>query len=245
MESPMSHQTFFTEQRHLNDSGVALYVDALTLHQTEKLPQDILHHVEQCEDCKSNVVGVADLMKDQHSQQIKKHPYFDAAPSLEEQFSQVYRIAAVFLLIIIGGALYLILFNHTTISTQVDTSQSAAIDSIHSQQDRGEKRTEQFAANFIPSANLDDLVKTEFRSAAFEVVSPQIGDIVRTPITFRWKNYNKPLKIKIVTNREVTLLTSMVNTNAFVTSKTFAPGLYYWKLEKDDELVYIGKFFVQ
>ena len=61
----------------------------------------------------------------------------------------------------------------------------------------------------------------------------------------RWKSEGRELKLKILTNREVTILTAIVTADTFFTSKKFEPGLYYWKLEADDELLFIGKFFVR
>ncbi|MFA6456595.1 MAG: hypothetical protein WCW40_07220 [Bacteroidota bacterium] len=243
----MTDQRFFSGEHHLNDYGVSLYVDAVLLDRTGELPPEITDHVEQCTACAAHVLEMCEIMQDVRLDRSVKHPFLDAAVKKPQRIVTMYRIAAVFLVGIFGGVLYYSLSDHKNNIAPDVAQHSLSVDST-----TGDKTTtaptstgDQFAANFTPSPNLDDLVQNEFRSESITIISPEIGATVSSPITFRWKSYDGPVKIKILSNKEVTLLTSIVEANSFVTPKPFAPGLYYWKLEANDELLFVGKFFIK
>lgn len=101
------------------------------------------------------------------------------------------------------------------------------------------------AGNFTPSQHLDDLVQTQFRSGSIDVTAPTINETVSMPITFRWGGTNQPLMLNILTNKEKKIFSIPVSTTFYVLQKQLQPGLYYWKLENEDELLFIGKFIVR
>ena len=243
----MTHHYRFALPKHLNEEEIALYVDAITLNKQERLPNTLLQHVEECEECKSSIIGVVDIMKDQHIDPATQHPYFVEEQARTAVYPLYYRVAAMFIIAAFIGSLYFVLMNPTMTQTPIISLQHDQTKSSHIQKELSSTKTatELYAANFTTSPNLDDLVRTKFRSSSVEVLSPQIGDIVHAPITFRWKPYEKTLKIRILSNKEITLLTSITQKNIFKTAKVFEPGLYYWKLEDNDELIYTGKFFVK
>ena len=47
---------------HLNEQEIARCVDALMNDQHGQLPEYMLNHVEECEECKVEVMGVLDLI---------------------------------------------------------------------------------------------------------------------------------------------------------------------------------------
>ncbi len=247
----MTSSKFFIHGNHLSENGIALYVDALKLERLHDLPETIRLHVEQCEECKMQIMEVSQLMNDKVYDKTMKHPYFDAQEQTSSPFSIVYRIAAIFVIAAFTATTYYLLFNgasdqHHDITVQhAPNIISADSARIEKKQSPPSPTSDLFAANFEESPNLEDLVQTEFRSTTINILSPAIGEIVRTPIIFRWKQYDKPLKIKILSNKERTLVASTVRGDSFTTTKKFAPGLYYWKLETDDELLFMGKFLVK
>ena len=54
---------FFYESGHLNDEGVALFVDALKLDTVNQIPEQIRRHVEDCAECKTSITGVLTLLE--------------------------------------------------------------------------------------------------------------------------------------------------------------------------------------
>jgi hypothetical protein len=241
-----STDQFFTDE-HLNDSGIALYVDAIVLDRTEALPDSVLSHVEECDTCKHQILQVAELVRMQPRNSTIVHPFFDAPIVQPTSFPVWYRIAAVFLVLVAAGTIFFLVntTEHTglpdmsTVRPAADTAKSVI------EMQTVEQSSALIAEHFAPSPNLDDLVQSEFRSAAVDVLAPSNGESVRPPITFRWRHSGHPMKLKVLSNKEITVLTAIVTADSFTTAKKFEPGLYYWKLENREELLFIGRFFVR
>jgi len=110
----------------------------------------------------------------------------------------------------------------------------------------GEKLKQLYAENFKPLPAMEGMLAYNARSASVKIISPQNGQNFQKEVFFQWENQeNKPFYLKIYSNRGVELFSSRVDTTQFVLTKKIDPGLYYWKLESDDELLYLGKFFVR
>ena len=245
MTTNSTHQPFFTADGHLDDNGTSLTVEALILDRFSELPGPITAHIEECDHCKEQVLGLFELMKEQPLDRNIPHPYFDQAPHTIVRFPGYLRMAAVLALALFTGTVFFLL---SIRSAQQPPPLQTAIPSAVVPNDTGSsapERTELLAEHFIPSPNLDDLVHSEFRSESIEVLAPETEAIVHSPITFRWKEYPRAVILKVLNNRDITVLTTNVKGNRFVTSKNFPQGLYYWKLEDKGDLLYVGKFFVK
>ncbi len=243
----MTQSPFFTSDRHLSETGLALYADALQLHQLDTVPKDIIQHLEQCQECKHHIIGISDLMNSEPYRQTVLDQPQTRWISLIERYPSAYRFAAVFMLAAFAGTLYFVMPVKRSVQPDSTAEKSNTLPAPEQQKEKIQEQapSDYIAANFEPSANLDDLTVAEFRSSAIEVISPATGDVVTTPITFRWKETDSPVTIRILTNKEKTLATSVVEDNTFVLSKSLAPGLYYWKLESNEELLFVGKFFIR
>lgn len=253
----MTTSSFFTNRMHLTDEGVALYVDAMKLKRTTELPKEMLKHVEYCPDCQLQIVELYELLKNEVYEPSLKHPYFDRVQEPEVRYgSVIYRVAAVLAGVALLGIGYYFLSTTNvqyTPSPLVETDQSVhrkerpqnIKQQEHITQEKTPTQQQDFAANFIESPNLEDLVQTQFRSIAVEVITPKAGDVVQQPVVFKWKGVDEPLTIKILSNKEQTLATANITTNTYTTKKILSPGLYYWKLETKDEVIYVGKFLVK
>lgn len=242
----MNSTSFFTERMHLTEEGIALYVDALKLQRTSDLPKEMLKHVTHCADCQLQIVEVHEMLKDQTYDASMKHPYFDAV--VHESRMRYGTIAFRFAAVLTGAALVGIGFYFNTNSSSDQTPPAVVRQEMPKApiQEPTAKRDEQLLAdNFSVSLNMEDLVQTQFRSLSVEVITPDVGEVVRQPVQFKWKGIGEPLTIKILSNKERTLLSIPVANNSYTAQKKFAPGLYYWKLETKDELIYVGKFLVR
>jgi hypothetical protein len=93
--------------------------------------------------------------------------------------------------------------------------------------------------------NLENMIGSRVRSGLFEVLGPGNGSVIKEPIRFSWKKpLLSPHTLKIVNNKNQVLYTYTVQGNWFDFNETLVPGLYYWKLENQNELLYVGKFFI-
>jgi hypothetical protein len=101
------------------------------------------------------------------------------------------------------------------------------------------------ASRYRVNPNLENMIGSRLRSGLFEVLGPGNGSVIKEPIHFSWK---KELvshhTLKIVNNKNDVLYTYPVKGSSFDFDETLASGLYYWKLESQNELLYVGKFFI-
>ncbi len=247
----MKTTNFFLNNEHLSETGIALYVDALKLDRVRDLPVTILQHVEQCDECKMQVMQVAEIMKEEGIDKRMKHPYFDAEKEISSPFSIMYRIAAVLVFAAFAGTMYYVLTDSSqdegTEITKQKQQNSIPADSItpEKKQTLSKPPTDLIAATFEPSPNMEDLVLNEFRSTMMEVVSPKNGIVVPQPVVLQWKNSGKKITVRVLNNKEVTIASATMHGDRFIVKKKIAPGLYYWKLETDSELLFVGKFLVK
>jgi hypothetical protein len=93
--------------------------------------------------------------------------------------------------------------------------------------------------------NLENMIGSRVRSGLFEVLGPANGSVIKEPIHFSWKiALVTPHTLKIVNNKNQVLYTYPVQGTSFDFDETLPPGLYYWKIESQNELLYVGKFFM-
>jgi len=101
------------------------------------------------------------------------------------------------------------------------------------------------ASRYRVNPNLENMIGSRLRSGFFEVLGPENGSVIKEPIHFSWKNALKtPHTLKIVNNKNQVLYMYTVQGVSFDFNETLSSGLYYWKLESQNELLYVGKFFI-
>ncbi len=102
--------------------------------------------------------------------------------------------------------------------------------------------------SYDESANLEDFIRhpTYRSSQRIRVLSPANGAIVSRQARFRWQTeYDSSIYWKLLDNKEKIVASDTTRNNEYVLEKiTLPPGLYYWKLESDEDLLHVGKFFV-
>lgn len=245
---------------HITDQDICLYVDALKLRKTEQLPSDIVAHVADCVECKKQIMQLYDVLKDEDYREIQSHPTFgQEKPTRQEPARLLYRLAAGIVVMLAAGAIaYFALLRNT--GEPASSGQAVATDTsgLNTKGNAG-RPTAEFAANFTPSPNMEDLVGSDFRAASVTVDSPTNGQAVRGDIAFRWKSPvfqtetpgrkgrsrgTVTFRVRILTNREQEIFQTTTQRNSVVYDKRLDPGLYYWTLQEDGELVHVGKFTV-
>ncbi|MGA7161155.1 MAG: hypothetical protein WBZ48_09135 [Bacteroidota bacterium] len=245
--------SFFGNDAHLNEEALALYVDALELNKVYLLPDAVLLHVKECAECKSDIIEVLAFVDEQEYCPKEAHPYLAGKTGfLVKRVTKSYRIAAV-ILVGIGLGIFFYIFrwsddNRGVVNVQPESVQVANQQSQKSQA-IGQRQVIQqniLADNFSESANLEDLVNSTSRSASFIVISPKNGVVMNQRITFEWKAQEvKSVTVKILSNKESLLRSFKLGGSKLLLAGKFNPGLYYWKVESKDELLYVGKFFVK
>lgn len=113
-----------------------------------------------------------------------------------------------------------------------------------------ERHKPPLAESFRESLYLEERIKTQdaMRSGnGFQLIAPsgEADFSPQTPILFRWEKPGaEALNIEILNNKGDKLFSFPVSENQFLFREELLPGLYYWKVETDDDFR-IGKFFVR
>ncbi len=121
---------------------------------------------------------------------------------------------------------------------------AAAADANGSQR---QKTTAQLPAlRYQVNPNLENMIGSRLRSGLFEALTPKNNSVLTIPIQFSWKKeFLTPHTLKIVNNMNDLLYQFAVKGNSFEFTGNLQPGLYYWKIESQNELLYVGKFFIK
>jgi hypothetical protein len=221
----------FDERGHLDEEGVALYVDALKLDRTDRLPDPIRAHVAGCQECRANVTGLYSLLAEEPVE--SSHPTLKRPAQPWFVRPVAYRIAAMVVAAIGIVALVQYLGNR-----ERPAQEMPQVSTVHQTPDTtrapGVTRTPrtgsaEIAANFKPYDELEGLIGSEIRGASFEVMSPG-GSSGGRAITFDWKTSGDgPWRLVLVNNRGSVVKEAEVRSTPFVVEGPFRPGLYYWK----------------
>ncbi len=233
---------------HLTDQDICLYVDALKLQKTEQLPPDIVAHVSDCIECKKQIMQLYDALSGEDYRHLRDHPTFGPQKGVKREPARlVLRLAAGIVVLLAAGAIAYFAFLRNAHEAGPPT-RAATVDSTGiSNPKTVENPTSagKFAANFSPSPNMEDLVGSTPRAASVTVNSPTNGQTIRENIVFRWKSHGTmTFKVRILNNREGEVFRATTDRDSVLYDQRLDPGLYYWTLQADGELVHVGKFTV-
>jgi hypothetical protein len=248
---------YFDADGHLNDGGVSFYVDALKLGSENQLPEAILVHVESCLQCKEGIVQLADALKDQSFNRMGPHPRLSTERGAAGTAVRYMRIAAGFVLLI--GIAYFMYFISS--ADRESITETGPVDDADERMEGVDPRDDsvspappespivppgdRYAANFEPSLVYESLADIQYRSYGIQIHSPLIGEEVSDVIYFTGDVYYVgSVYLTILTNREEEVYTAEMDGIDHRYRVDLDPGLYYWKLESDDDLLYAGKFIV-
>ena len=99
-------------------------------------------------------------------------------------------------------------------------------------------------ANFAPLPYLETMVSDVHRAYSIEVFHPKNGENTTGQIKFEWENdITDVIYLKILNNKGDELFAFETQEQDFSFNQKLEPGLYYWKLESEDDLLHVGKFF--
>jgi hypothetical protein len=244
----------FFERDHLSDEGAALFVDALKLNHINKLPHEIRDHVEECTVCKCAILEVYSLLDEAPHFFSGVHPFFEPRQRTTVNEKRIiYRIAAT---ITIASSIGLIAYYsnlilkennsgrtiHDQKSTPVEigTKTHSSVNTQRAGRDGFDKE------NFVENPVLEDMITNGYRSSNLVVVSPQIGMTVHSPLRFSWTGERGgTVDVRIMNNEGKIEFSIRTKNSGTLLNQHLKPGLYYWKIESKNELLYVGKFLVR
>jgi len=254
----------FKKSGHINEETISVYVDALMLDNIEIIPEQVIAHVENCARCKKEIIEVIDIMKE-----AKSHTENMPLPEKKQKDKNEIGRSLLTILIIIGlGYIFMNLITVNSnesynkqdenliigIPDQVVEMDYAADEEFFIKEEKPIKKAKvkrskkKKAYQYEASYNLESLVETNFRSNSIKVIAPKIAQQFnsRQKITFNFVNtLQRTLFIKIVNNKEENVFTTDFIGDSYKLNCKLKPGLYYWKLETEDDLLYVGKFTIR
>jgi len=248
-------EDYFCED-HLSDEAIAMYADAMQQNKEYNLPPTVLKHVEDCLQCKKNVFAIYEINKNKDSIESNSH-------ALRNNTGNFLRIAAALILIIgIGFLLYNIIGVNKTKTTPITDLKST--ESQHKVKSPIEKdsatipkkslpapqiKQNELALNTQESEMFEGLINSSYRSNEVEITSPRLNQLFSPTqmIIFQFKSDNPSTYIiKLYNNKGEKIFQSEAFSNTrYSLRKKLPVGLYYWKLEMQEDLLYVGKIFVK
>jgi len=246
---------------HLTDDAVYLYVDALKLNRTHDLPDEILGHVEECFECKRSIQDLYNLVREYDYEELTPHPYFDQKKTASKDSHRIItRLAAA---IVIGVAIALLAYLYipdlrspVAVDEPFDDPVELTPEEIEPvppditqpeiMPPTPEEPADLYAANFEPMPFYENLVDQQFRSHLIRVQSPDIDEEITNDVQFSWDT-QIPMEVNLKVlnnNQDIVWQASTGETHLIYDTSELEPGIYYWRLETDEELLYVGKFII-
>lgn len=165
-----------------------------------------------------------------------------------------YLAATVVLIVLVGTALY---FNRQEPAITIDvpdrrdslatTDSSKKIVPVPEEKIQPKHQT-MLVDNFTPNAVLEAHIQRTYRGDIhLENIAPAGSETLAVPIQFHWTqpDVERVLTITIVNNYNEKIWERPADTLPLLFSKKLAPGLYYWMVKTDGEILSVRKFFVK
>lgn len=165
-----------------------------------------------------------------------------------------YLAAAVVLIVLAGTALY---FNRQESAITVDVPDRrdslATADSskkiVPVPEEKLQPKHETFLVDhFTPNAVLEVHIHRTYRGDIhLENITPAGSETLAVPIQFNWiqPDVDRVLTVSIVNNQNEKIWEHPADTLPLLFSKKLTPGLYYWMIKTDGEILSVRKFFVK
>ncbi|MFO7525295.1 MAG: zf-HC2 domain-containing protein [Ignavibacteriaceae bacterium] len=249
-----------------------LIADYLSGDMPEEEMRDFEEHYFQCELCfkelKSSEAAVR-LIKQEGRSLLEKNRSSNLKPgfsiierflglSTPKRWAIALSTAAIIFLLIIFNIKYgesidseIIITEDKQVDEQIDESIEPIPEVIQPKDDF----TVLTGPAFEQSQYIEDWINENIRSSNEKidtVLSPVLGDTIKNNnVIFSWRMVEQEeVSIKIMNNLEEEIYKAVADPlqfpdyNVKVSPKTFNPsGLYYWRIEDENEVLYIGKFY--
>lgn len=264
-ENFRSEPPYFTPDGHLTEESIAWLTDCLITLTLDQLPEEVTMHVEDCAYCKEIIHAAKEIqLATERPEAIvpETKPEYSYSKFKKGRLIRVFQIAAIGLILISVSIGLIYEFSSTRkdnkgrfaiidkknpapVVRQENTAEKQDSEPGKIREQTGARKKELLAASFKPAPHLEILISEAQRSENLQVIAPENNVFYRNKLVFQWKGTDSPVTIRIVSNTEKTVDSTRVTGNNYVLHKELKPGLYYWLLSIDREVVYIGKFICQ
>lgn len=264
---------YFNQEGHLDEEGISLCVDALRLELEENLPANLREHASGCTACLQQIADLYAVTKSLDYSDLPLHPVLEAAPSAPTGmatsgwFSSIGLRLGVLAIVATLSWWALQPTSQTTAprpdspTQDIHTAPPAPApeaDSIAAPPANrpiatptptpaaSDSQPDLYAANFEANDDWEALVGGTTRAQGGLVINSPTPGARFAPgstISFGWDGLQSKLHLKIYNNQGEPLINQFTGPN-FSWKAPAIPGLYYWSLENEEDLQYVGKFAV-
>ena len=257
--------------KHLSEEQIAQYAEALANGNQEYLPDTILNHVKECDQCADEVMHVHEMLV---SGELKTQKPEGKKYTLKP-VKWVSVAAGITLLVGLGGYLFLrtdqSMQPRRTAESQLSekpvekVAEIIEIDDISKNKDtlrvpaenlkenpEKAKEDEVLLARYEPNEQLESLStrfeQKQLRSSGFRLLSAHHLKLEsKANIEISWKApAEEDLIFTLRNNSDSLILERNAGQNGIEITDFSQPGLYYWKLmDSDFDLLYCGKVEIE
>jgi hypothetical protein len=250
--------------KHLKSEEIALVVDALIYDKLKLLNNSILEHIEECQQCKQEIMHTYELIySDINSLKYRKHPFFGNikktfSVKMHQKSAFLLKLAAISVLVLgVAGLLYTFIQSQkarpNTELARIENNEkskdllASSPINVKSEVTNQVKKTN--SALYKESDFFENLITVEYRGNDVEVLAPALKQEYQKSdrVEFQFKgDLSTPVSIFIYTNTGKKVLEQEnIQSTAFTLGNQLSPGLYYWKIIRDDNLMKVGKFLIK
>lgn len=261
------------KEGHLTDESISRYVEVLQSEDWDSLPEEIQQHIDTCDDCHGEAMDlyaiVSHVSEASDAQRIK--PKSEARVFR----LRIMRWAMVAVLAGLSFYLYRYLDRPKPIDNieidspiandpgqekdpdQVIESDSSTPTPKKEEAEKPPKSTTPaserdvrvlYAANFVPSESMESLLGDQLRSTGLELVSPASEKVQnwKAGIDFQWSGIAEAgLSLQLENNRGDRLYEQPVAELKHTMRIELEPGIYYWRLESEEDLLLVGRLVLE
>lgn len=248
---------------------MALLTDSLLRDETgtPDVPPEVLDHVDQCAECKDKIMDVVLFLGNPDADAEEKRTGETIPLTIPHKNRSFFRgkVAAIFVAMAVSvGAYYYVSQNplpktdhngNQNLKKKNQTQQVNGKQKKSTNQNQNQKKTIKpvtsnrnspgVDSRYRVNPNLENMVDSRMRGILPEALTPQNNSVQQGAIRFSWVNaFEKSHTLKILNNRNDVLYAFPVSGDFLEIEAKLMDGLYYWKLENENELLHVGKFFV-
>jgi hypothetical protein len=264
----------YIENNHLSAEALAISARALNQDILDSLPPAVQEHIATCKFCKKEIFAISETIRhiDKNSKlgRVIRLPGKGASLKTTRLLFIAGSVAAV---VVFLGLWILIKStplvdrveayqppeknNTSIIEKAVEINDQVTVNTKMNSPHRppeAEKQlalinTERQGEMFKESGFFENFIQSAYRSSNDLKVEPLNNEVFKIdqPIDFKFHtSLPGPVSLFIFNNKGKKVFTATdIQQESFCMSTSLEPGLYYWKLISNSNLLYTGKFFVQ
>jgi len=261
------------EEGHLNDESIARYVEVLQSENWDSLPGEIQQHIEDCTNCHQQALDLYAIVSHSATSVAKQEAPKQEGGRIVRM--KIMRWAMVAVLAGLSFYFYRYLdrqkpIDNIEVDSPIANDPDQAKDTKNLvEEDPGNstpkkedtanppKSTipkpekdvrELYAANFVPSESMELLLADQLRSGNIELMAPDTEEAPgwRDGISFEWSGVNaESLSLRLEDNQAEVLYEKAVENLRHTIYLDLEPGIYYWRLESEEDLLMLGRLILE